>query len=284
MPRDYNLSRSQIEQYLRDGYLHIPFEEHQIAQPNELQAWTNEVKSWPYESGKWLCYEEPSLDGKQQLFRTEAFVEYHPEFDQLLRGGVIGNILKQLSGDEMLLFKEKINYKLPNSNGFKAHLDAPAYDHIGRVNHLTVNIAVDEATVANGCLEVVPGSHNVNVKLAPGEGGRVAEDWEASAHWVSLPLKPGDIVLFGSHLAHRSAPNKTDHSRASVYATYSRKQDGTDLRERYYADRRATFPPHYDRKPGEDYGAGMLRYGFHYFEKSATRTAMFPAKEATTST
>ncbi|EXJ67837.1 uncharacterized protein A1O5_09183 [Cladophialophora psammophila CBS 110553] len=184
----------------------------------------------------------------------------------------------------MLLFKEKINYKLPNSNGFKAHLDAPAYDHIGGVNHVTVNIAVDEATIANGCLEVARGSHNMNVKLGPGEGGRIAADWEASADWVCLPLEPGDIVLFGSHLAHRSAPNKTDHGRPSVYATYSCKQDGTDLRERYYADRRVTFPPHYNRKPGEYYSAGMLTYGFHYFEKSATRTERFPGGEVTTST
>jgi hypothetical protein len=34
----------------------------------------------------------------------------------------------------MFLFKEKINYKEPNGNGFQAHLDAPAYDHIGKIS------------------------------------------------------------------------------------------------------------------------------------------------------
>jgi 2-aminoethylphosphonate dioxygenase len=59
----------------------------------------------------------------------------------------------------MLLFKDKINYKLPSGNGFAAHLDAPAYDHIGKIEHLTANFAVDKATIENGCIEVVPGSH-----------------------------------------------------------------------------------------------------------------------------
>jgi len=141
----------------------------------------------------------------------------------------------------MLLFKDKINYKLPSGNGFAAHLDAPAYDHIGKIQHLTANFAVDEATVANGCIEVVPGSHNMDVELA--HGGRISQAWEDSHEWVSVPLRSGDVLLFGSHLAHRSAPNHTGTSRSSIYATYHGKGDGDDLRRRYYAHRRENFPP-----------------------------------------
>ena len=59
----------------------------------------------------------------------------------------------------MLLFKDKINYKLPSGNGFAAHLDAPAYNHIRQIEQLTVNLTVDVAMSENRCLEVVPGSH-----------------------------------------------------------------------------------------------------------------------------
>lgn len=147
----------------------------------------------------------------------------------------------------MLLFKDKINYKSPHGNGFQPHLDAPAYDHIGRIEHVTANVAIDAATVANGCLEVVPGSHRMDVELA--EGGRIAESWVSSHEWVPVPLDPGDILIFGSHLAHRSASNETTERRASLYATFSMLQDGADLRETYYAHRRATFPP--------DHGEGL---------------------------
>ena len=142
---------------------------------------------------------------------------------------------------EMLLFKDKINYKLPFGNGFQAHLDAPAYDHIGRIEHITANIAIDAATPENGCLEVVPGSHRMDVELS--HGGHISEAWENSQSWVSVPLERGDMLIFGSHLAHRSARNLTSAKRASLYATYHMRADGDDLRAKYYAHRRANFPP-----------------------------------------
>lgn len=141
----------------------------------------------------------------------------------------------------MLLFKDKINYKLPRGNGFVAHLDAPAYDHIGRIEHVTANVAIDAATPANGCLEVVPGSHRMDVELA--HGGKIAAAWSDAHEWTSVPLSPGDILIFGSHLAHRSFSNETPDRRASLYATFNRLQDGADLREKYYVHRREAFPP-----------------------------------------
>ncbi len=51
-----------------------------------------------------------------------------------------------------------------------------------------------------------------------------------------------DILFFGSHLAHRSGPNKTPKPRAMVYATYAATAEG-NLRDKYYEHRRATFPP-----------------------------------------
>ncbi len=49
------------------------------------------------------------------LCRTENYAGSHPDFNGLLRGRKLLSILSQLSGEEMLLFKEKINYKLAGS-------------------------------------------------------------------------------------------------------------------------------------------------------------------------
>ena len=141
----------------------------------------------------------------------------------------------------MLLFKDKINYKLPFGNGFAAHLDAPAYDHIGQIEHLTANFSVDEATPENGYIEVVPGSHKMDVEFS--HGGAISQAWQDSHEWTQVPLHPGDILLFGSHLAHRSGPNRTNSSRSMIYATYHGKNDGENLRQEYYRHRRENFPP-----------------------------------------
>lgn len=146
----------------------------------------------------------------------------------------------------MLLFKDKINYKGKRGNGFAAHLDAPAYDHIGKIEHVTANFAIDAATRENGCLEVVPGSHRMtDIDLV--DGGRISDTWTANQKWVEVPLAPGDVLIFGSHLAHKSAANKTDKPRASLYATFSGRADGEDLRQKYYAHRRVAFPPDHGR-------------------------------------
>lgn len=225
---------------------------------NQSQA--SEVRSLPRETGKWMPYDEITSSGERQLMRTENFVDFHAGFASLLHGPELNGILKQVTRDDMLLFKDKINYKLPGGNGFGAHLDAPAYDHIGEIEHTTANLAVDAATIGNGCVEVVPGSHRMSVELA--EGGRISDSWVAAHEWKPVKLGAGDLLIFGSHLAHKSAPNKTDLPRASVYATFSKKSDGVDLREKYYADRRENFPPDHERVPGRDYGKGVKRYAF----------------------
>lgn len=235
------LSPEQIADFDEQGYLVIRAREHNLIDPLQLQQWCQQVRDLPRENGKWMPYDEILATGERQIMRTENFVNFHDGFADLLHGDELTGILAQLTRDEMLLFKDKINYKMPGGNGFGAHLDAPAYDHIGQIEHTTANLAVDAATVANGCVEVVPGSHKMDVELV--EGGAISQEWEKCHAWIPCELAPADLLIFGSHLAHRSAKNETDRSRASVYATYSRKSDGIDLRSRYYLDRRENFPP-----------------------------------------
>ncbi|KAH8810626.1 hypothetical protein F5884DRAFT_842719 [Xylogone sp. PMI_703] len=254
----YQLSADQLEKYHKDGYHLVKASEHRL-------IWADEVHSWPREHGKWMPYDEINEKGESQLMRTECFVDYHPGLKTLLCGDELGIILHQLADHDMLLFKDKINYKGPNGNGFQAHTDAPAYDHIGKIKHITANICVDESNQKNGHLEVVPGSHNMDIDFV--DGGRIAPEWEERHEWVPVPLRPGDILFFGSHLAHRSGPNRTDTFRTMIYATYHSTADGTDLRDKYYEHRRVVFPPDHGkpspkRNPDQDYEAGWKRYGF----------------------
>jgi 2-aminoethylphosphonate dioxygenase len=259
----HTLSPEQIASFHAEGYLILQASEHDLVDPADLQSWTAEVKGWPKEKGKWMTYEEINSHGQSQLLRTEKFIDYHDNFYNFLCGDDMASLLKQLSGDDMLLFKEKLNYKLANGNGFAAHLDAPAYDHVSagrRVEHVTANLAVDDATLENGCLEVVPRSHLETVPFV--SGGHITPEWEAAHEWLPVPLAPGDMLIFGSHLAHRSGPNKSPRARTMCYATYAGKKEGRDLRERYYEDRRANFPPEHEREIGKDYGEGWKRYAF----------------------
>ena len=127
------LTTEQIEHFDDQGYLILRAHEHKLVDPQALQRWTDEVRNLPRVHGKWMPYDEVLPSGERQLMRTENFADYHEGFTKLLHGDDLRAILKQVTRDDMLLFKDKINYKQAGGNGFQAHLDAPAYDHIGQI-------------------------------------------------------------------------------------------------------------------------------------------------------
>ncbi|OAA38561.1 Phytanoyl-CoA dioxygenase [Metarhizium rileyi] len=248
---ELELSADQLNFYNDNGYLVLRAQDHAlVSDAAELKTWADQVLNWPLEKGKWMRYFEVSASREKQPMRTENLVDYHEELKRLMCGAGLASILKQLTGQDMLLFKDKINHKLPNGNGFHAHVDYHGYSHVGEISHLTANFAIDEAKIENGCLEVVPGSHKMTIDFS--NGGRISPGWEEAHQWTPVPLSPGDVLLFGSHLAHRSKGNNSDRSRTSLYATYYMAKDGDGLRQKYYDHRRKVFPPDYEREQGND--------------------------------
>ena len=122
--------------------------------------WAEDLAARPETPGKWMKYFEAPLHDPEgrQLCRVENFLEYHAGFDRLLRGERILGILSELMGEPAVLFKEKINFKLPGGNGFLAHQDAPAFSSFGQHYHVTMSVSVDRSTPENGCLQVAPKS------------------------------------------------------------------------------------------------------------------------------
>lgn len=60
-------------------------------------------------------HQEVNAQGKRVLCRTENYANSHSGFNSFLRGERVLSVLQQLATEEMLLFKEKINYKLAGS-------------------------------------------------------------------------------------------------------------------------------------------------------------------------
>ena len=89
----------------------------------------------------------------------------------------------------------------------------------------------------------------------------IEESWVKAHRWVPVELQPGESLIFGSYLAHRSGPNNSVNSRKAIYATYNCKREG-NLHDAYYADRMVEWPATHMRKAGEKYENGAMRYGF----------------------
>lgn len=215
------------------------------AEREALERWTEELEAWPETPGKWMKYFEP---GEARLLcRVENFLPHHEGLRELLSRPDLLACLEQLLGEPSLLFKEKLNFKLPGGQGFAPHQDAPAFVSFDQKYHVTGMLSVDATTPENGGLDVVD-HFREPVTLPQAEDGTLRSDVVASLDWHPLETRPGDLVLFDSYLPHRSGPNRSDRPRRALYVTWNRASEG-DRRADYYERKRRVFPPDCERDP-----------------------------------
>jgi ectoine hydroxylase-related dioxygenase (phytanoyl-CoA dioxygenase family) len=245
---DGNPSRQEIDKMARDGYV-VVRKFFSDAETADLLRWTAQLQDAPEAPGRHWVYREDSQTepGQRVLQRIENFCPYHEEFDRLIRRGALTQWAGALLGGPVLLFKDKINFKMPGGAGFKAHQDQQAGWGRYAPIFLTAMVTLDAATLENGCLEIAAGRHRE---------GLIGEEWnplsEAGLSLEAVPTAPGDVIFFDSFTPHASKPNATGSSRRILYLTYNLAEQG-DQRQRYYADKHAAFPPDIEREAGKTY-------------------------------
>ena len=200
---------------------------------DEVRAWVEEVAAWPDSDGPWLHHREMTDEGPK-LCRSENFVPFHPGLRELLTTGPMLEAASALLGEPAVLYKEKINYKLPGGAGYAPHQDAPAYRFVER--HVSCMVAVDDALLGNGCLEVVSGAHHEVLPMD--DTGCIAPDVVASLEWAPVEVRAGETLWFHSRTPHRSGPNPGPLPRRALYPTYNPLAEG-DLRAAYYTQKAA---------------------------------------------
>ncbi len=218
----------------------------------EMSSWIDELLSRPpVKDGAMLYYEDSKLEaGKRIVSRLEKFAEHHAGFGRVVTDRQMTGRVGELLQAPAVLFKEKINFKMPGGDGFKPHQDIqPGWDDYADY-FISVLVTIDESTVENGCLELAAGHHR---------RGLIGRKWEpmndqelAGIEFVKYPMRPGDVAFFDCFVPHQSAPNLTSRQRRNLYLTYNRASGG-DHRERYFAEKRKNFPPDFEREAGKDY-------------------------------
>ncbi len=242
------LSETDVAVFERDGFvvLRDAFSPETMA---ELADWADDLARRPEEIGKHWVFHEQSLteQGRRLISRIENIAPFHDGFARL--NAVLAKTVAGLLGEEAVLFKEKINYKMPGGDGFKPHQDSQAGWDAYANYFVTVALSLDDSTLENGCLRFAPGN----------QGKRLFRSWEplteadmAGMAFADYPTRRGDLVLFDSFVPHASEPNRSDRIRRIYYATYNRRSEGDHL-ARYYADKRKSYPPDIEREAGREY-------------------------------
>ena len=244
-------SRHQIDDFQRDGFvLHRNL--YHADEVATMARAIDEIAARTPTPGKEMVYLEDRQDtsNKKILSRIEKFLDFHDELKEAIFANGLAERVGELLGDKAVLFKEKINFKLPGGEGFTPHQDIqPGWDDYAPY-FVSVLITIDASTVENGCLELAAGHHR---------RGMLGERWtplnEQQLEGVTFEpfeTKPGDAAFFDCFVPHRSAPNRSDSPRRNLYLTFNRLADGHH-RERYFADKRRSYPPDCEREEGREY-------------------------------
>lgn len=137
-------------------------------------------------------------------------------------------------GGEVYHWHHKLILKEPRVGGaWEWHQDYGYWYHNAclRPDLASCLIAIDRATRANGCLQVLKGSHQIG-RIDHGKtGDQTGADLErvnvalTQCELVYVELDPGDAVLFHSNLLHRSDQNRSDDPRWALICCYNRRDN-----------------------------------------------------------
>jgi predicted HD phosphohydrolase len=133
----YILSQVQLDSYRANSFLKIQnFLKFENISINVIKSWCDEIRNWEYSNddeninnnenkNKYLLhFELNKIENKRIICRIENFVNFHQQMNYFAKKQVL-NIISQLFNEPAVLFKEKINFKMPGGAGFAIHQDTP---------------------------------------------------------------------------------------------------------------------------------------------------------------
>jgi ectoine hydroxylase-related dioxygenase (phytanoyl-CoA dioxygenase family) len=148
---------------------------------------------------------------------------------ETLEGRGIFDMVRELSAVPLRAPNIGCNLNLPGSGPQNEHVDGYA-----KTPFLIVNVAARDTDLANGAMEVLPGTHRKTYKY-----------WQLLLEHPArrrLIMKRGDVAIRTSALWHRGMPNATEEARPMLAFTW---EDGGSTREDPYGvneGRIAFFP------------------------------------------
>ncbi len=149
-----------------------------------------------------------------------------PEIKRIFLGPELGEMVSRLAGvDGMRVWHDQTLQKAPWANPTAWHLDNPYWSFSSR-QAISIWIALDDATLQNGCMSYLPGTHasarfDRNVDIGPDFGGlfKVYPEWKGIEPMVAV-MRRGDCGFHNGLTAHGAGPNMTTRYRRAMTCAY----------------------------------------------------------------
>jgi phytanoyl-CoA hydroxylase len=185
----------------------------------------------------------------------------HPAFAHMAADPQLLDTVAALIGSNILFHYSKLNMKGPRVGSVvEWHQDFSYYPHTN-TSLLSALIFLDDATLANGCLRVVPGSHLGGLRSHEVDGhfrGKVCAVDEASA--VPIEVSAGSVLFLHCMTLHASARNTSNLPRRTFLPAY-RAADAYPI---YFGPHAAHNEPGIELLRGRHSRVARVESGLHF--------------------
>ena len=227
------LSQEQVAQFHQKGYIVVE----DLLNTDEVETLRQEVadiaegrSDFPAAKIEYEPNADPDVAPIDRLRKLNECALNASVFMDHARKSAILDVVEDLLGPDLKLYGDQMFLKPPGGMEKTYHQDSP-YFKIDPMALVSSWVAMDDVTLENGCLWVVPGSH---------EGGALdhSEVWMVGDRQdmtvpetvfdrnaeESITMKMGDCSFHHSLLLHRSGPNNTPHRRRGLATHYMSAQ------------------------------------------------------------
>jgi non-haem Fe2+, alpha-ketoglutarate-dependent halogenase len=254
---EFALSADELARFNRDGYLG-PFD---LYEPEEMAANLRRLRPKMINSKTSVYAQDKAISGSTNLASYDRHLDIDFLAEHITRPEIVDRV-SSILGPDTLCWRTEFFPKYPGDEGTDWH-QADNFSSVNRSKHpsivwpedaefggtVTVWTAFTEASVENGCLQFIPGSHKTmnydESKVMDYDAERINRvekggvrrglfgydfrqlqkdpDWSPDeADAVSQVMRQGQFVIFWSTLMHASHPHSglTDRMRLGFAARY----------------------------------------------------------------
>src|SRR5688572_13237955 len=203
--KSFALSKEEIQQFHQQGYLG-PYT---AVTPEEMAVIRSKIET------EVLTTDGPNKKNRSQCRHLDQRVIY-----DLCTHPAVLDRMRSLYGDDLVLWASYFFTKEPGGNEIPWHQDMN-YWPLEPVVNISSWIAIDEVTVENSCVRIIPGSHKKMVPHRKSTDGMAFGEMADPAFIdaskvVNMELKPGEFFLFNEKLLHHSNKNLSDKRRLGL--------------------------------------------------------------------
>ena len=166
-----------------------------------------------------------TLDQRQDAVRKVwFFTEFEPRLQAFAQAPKLVAVVRQLLGEtEPFMFQDMALVKPPHLGREKPwHQDHAYFDYPLGTPVVGGWIALDEATVANGCMHLLPGRHKEGpIPHFKRRDWQICDSLILGTRSLPVPLKPGGLLLFDGLLPHGTPHNSSPNRRRALQFHYA---------------------------------------------------------------